>query len=235
MFGKVDAVLFDLDDTLIDSQMGLVKAHEKVAESIRKLLLKRGIQIDLNKLTLKVSLIDDRMNRESQYDRDLWWPRLVDDIAPGTVLPSTVIHVLTNEYWKTYSENSPLYPDTISTLSYLRHRGYKLGLVSDTDGIPGLKASRVNGLQFRGFFSTIIIAGEDTRELKPNPAPFLKASKMLGVSNKSTVFVGDKPFTDIAGAREASMKTIRVWRRQWDSNVEADITIKSLKELTTIL
>ena len=85
------------------------------------------------------------------------------------------------------------------------------------------------------FFSVVVIAGEDTAELKPSPVPFLKASTMLNVSNRATVFVGDKPFTDIEGAKKADMKTILVWRRKWDSETKPDLTIKALKDLLAIL
>jgi len=235
LLGRVEAVLFDLDETLVDSQMGLAKAHERIVQLVSKFLRESGVQVDPKALGSKIRLLDDRMNRESRYNRDVWWPILADEIESHPIFPNGLIHKLTIEYWKAYSDYSPPYPDTVSTLTYLKQRGYKLGLVTDTDGTPGLKADRINRLAFREFFAVTVVAGEDTKELKPNPLPFLKASDMLGVSNEATVFVGDKPFTDIQGAKAAGMRTILVWRREWDSSVKADLTIKSLADLLTIL
>jgi putative hydrolase of the HAD superfamily len=175
------------------------------------------------------------MNRESRYDRDEWWPILVSEVRSDLSVPPDIAHGLTIEYWNAYSQHSHPYSDTFPTMNHLRQRGYKLGLVTDTDGTPGLKAQRINRLSYRDFFSVVVVAGEDTPELKPNPAPFLKASERLGVTNQSSVFVGDKPFTDIAGAKAAGMMTIHIQRREWNSIVEADATVESLTDLVGIL
>jgi putative hydrolase of the HAD superfamily len=235
LFEGVEAVLFDLDETLVDSQMGLAKAHERIAQLVSRFLNEHGVQTDFKVLESKIRFLDDRMNKESCYDRDVWWPILADEIESHPIFTNDIIHRLTIEYWKAYSEDSPPYPDTVSTLTYLKQRGYKLGLVTDTDGTLGLKADRIKRLSFREFFFVTVVAGEDTKELKPDPTPFLKASDMLGISSKATVFVGDKPFTDIQGANAAGMRTILIWRRNWDSNVKADLTIKSLADLLMIL
>jgi len=235
LFGKIEAVLFDLDETLLDARIGLAKAHERIVQLVSGFLREREIHVDLGALSSKVRLLDDRMNRESRYDRDLWWPILAVEIESGLVFPENFIHRLTAEYWEAYSQHSPPYSDTVSTLTDLKQRGYGLGLVTDTDGSPGFKTDRINKLAFRDLFSVIVVAGEDTVELKPSPAPFLKASKMLDVSTEVTVFVGDKPFTDIEGAKAAGMRTIHVLRREWDSTVKADLTIKTLAELRNIL
>jgi putative hydrolase of the HAD superfamily len=235
LFKRVEAVLFDLDETLIDAQMGLAKAHERIVELVSEFLVQSGVYADPKVLLSKMKILDDRMDRESHYDRDFWWPILAVGIEPQLVFPKDLIHRLTIQYWKAYSEHSPPYPDTVSTLAYLKQRGYKLGLVTDTDGAPGLKADRISRLPFRQFFSVAIVAGEDTKELKPSPVPFLKASDMLGVSREVTVFVGDKPFTDMEGAKAAGMGAILLWRRGWNSEVEADLTIRSLADLAAII
>jgi putative hydrolase of the HAD superfamily len=235
LFDGIEAVLFDLDETLIDAETGLMKAHERVAHLILEFLKVSGVQVDTADLLLKIKLLDDHMNRDSQYDRNLWWPTLVAEFDPSLELPEDLASRMTAEYWESYSKYSLPYPDTISVLECLRQCGYKLGLVSDTDGSPGVKLRRINMLSFREFLSVVVVAGEDTVELKPSSVPFLKASRLLGVSNEATVFVGDKPFTDIAGAKEAGMRTIHVWRRRWNSDVRADLTVRSLTDLLPVL
>jgi putative hydrolase of the HAD superfamily len=235
LFEDIEAVLFDLDETLIDAEAGLREAHDRISETLSTFFEQNGVQMGVNLLRSKIKLFDDRMNRESRYDRDEWWPILISKVRSDLIVSQGFARALTIEYWNAYSQYSPPYSDAITTLNHLRRRGYKLGLVTDTDGTPGLKAQRINKLSFRDFFSVVIVAGEDTPELKPNPTPFLKASERLGITNQSSVFVGDKPFTDIAGAKAAGMKTIHVQRREWNSNVEADVTIESLTDLVGIL
>jgi putative hydrolase of the HAD superfamily len=235
LFEDIRAVLFDLDETLIDAKAGLREAHDRISETLSTFLEQNGVQMGVSLLHSRIKLFDDRMNRESRYDRDEWWPILISEVRSDLIVSQGFAHALTIEYWNAYSQRSPPYSDAITTLNHLRQRGYKLGLVTDTDGTPGLKAQRINRLSFRDFFSVVIVAGEDTPELKPNPTPFLKASERLGITIQSSVFVGDKPFTDIAGAKAAGMKAIHVRRREWNSNVEADVTIESLTDLVGIL
>jgi len=54
----------------------------------------------------------------------------------------------------------------------------------------------------------MVVAGEDTKEVKPQKQPFIKISELLGVSTESCVYVGDDPNIDITGAKELGMKTI---------------------------
>lgn len=57
----------------------------------------------------------------------------------------------------------------------------------------------------------------------------------LGVSPSDSVFVGDNPDSDIAGARGAMMKTI--WNRNasWIEAKDADAVIDELNEIPLIL
>ena len=82
---------------------------------------------------------------------------------------------------------------------------------------------------------TIVVAGEDTIELKPDPKPFLLACKMLDVTPDKSIFVGDTPLTDIKGARKAGMSTIFLRRNRRYTHVKATATINQLNELKSIL
>jgi FMN phosphatase YigB (HAD superfamily) len=80
-----------------------------------------------------------------------------------------------------------------------------------------------------------VVGGEDTSHPKPDPEPFLLAAKGLGVSASACVMVGDKPFTDIQGAKAAGMRAIRIRRREWTTVEEPDAEVASLTELLRIL
>jgi putative hydrolase of the HAD superfamily len=108
-------------------------------------------------------------------------------------------------------------------------------MVTDTDGTPGVKTRRISQLSFRQAFSVVVVAGEDTVETKPNVHPFKLAASRLGVSCAECAFIGDKPFTDIWGAREAGMKTILIRRGMWGPEKQPDFSINSLSELNQFL
>jgi putative hydrolase of the HAD superfamily len=231
---EIKAVLFDLDETLIDSIQGHVGAHERVSELIIEYLENNKIKINSEELILQISNLDDAMNKKFIYDRDKWWPDLIHSVAPKTFVSQDLIKKLTKEYWQSYALNATPYEDTVTTLIYLK-KNYLLGLISDTDHLPGMKRYRIDIQSFKSLFDLTLVSGEETKETKPSPEPFLYAAKKLGIKGNECIFVGDKPFADIEGAKKALMKTILVYRRDWGYAIEADYTIKSLNELCNIL
>lgn len=232
---SVKAVLFDLDETLIDSVQGHIGAHSAVCRLLGQFLNEKGVQVDEKELLVGISKLDDEMNRKFLYDRDDWWQRLVQEVAPNVSITVDLIQRLTREYWLAYALAAKPYPDTLPTLDYLKKKGYLLGLVSDTDKLPGMKRYRIEIQPFKYLFNMTLVSGEETKETKPSAEPFLVAAEKLGLKPEDCIFVGDKPFADVAGAKNAGMKSVLVHRRDWNSDVAADYVITSLSELENIL
>jgi HAD superfamily hydrolase (TIGR01662 family) len=234
MMRGINAVLFDLDETLIDASAGLDAAHEAVARRLRDHLSENGIRADEATIRPKLDEFDDRMNMKTRYNRDEWWPVLFHEFGLRKKVPRRITEELTELYWNTYSSVSKPYPDAEPTLNYLNQKGYKLGLVTDTDGKPGIKSRRLKHLDFIGIFDVVVISGEDTIHTKPSREPFLLAASKLGLNAEECAVVGDKPFTDIRGAKAAGMQAIWLRRRDWGTEEPADLVVDSLAKLLEI-
>ncbi len=230
----IKAVLFDLDETLIDAHIGLDVAHRAVTRKLRNYLRESGIDVDEAAIRSKLDDFDDKMNMETKYDRDKWWPVLLSKLGLRREVPRQITEELTGLYWNTYSRASKPYPDAEPTLNYLKRKGYKLGLVTDTDGKPGIKSKRLKHLDFTRLFDVVVISGEDTVHTKPSPEPFLLAASKLGLNAEACAVVGDKPFTDIRGAKAAGMRAIWIRRRDWGTEEPADLVVDSLAKLRKI-
>lgn len=233
--GEVEAVIFDLDETLIDAQQGLRAAHRKVADLLQTFLNGHAAMVERRTLEKVIRRVDDEMNERVEYNRDLWWQEIVDELCPNVVLPDSYVKSITAEYWKEYGDACIPYPDTIDVLEYLKGEGYKLCVVTDDDGDVGRKRRRIFNLSIKDFFDVIIVSGDEIAERKPSPLPFLVAADKLETSPRGCVVVGDKPFTDIEGGRRAGMITILVVRRRWGTTIEADYEVTTLSELRTLL
>jgi len=229
------AVLFDLDETLTDSSDGLEAAHRAVTERLHNYLRQHGVEVNETTLRSKLNTLEDKMNIETKYDRDKWWPELLPAFGLKQKLPRQIAEELTQLYWTNYSNADYPYADAESTLSYLKQKGYKLGLITDTDGKPGIKNRRLARFDFIRLFDVVVISGEDTLRTKPSPEPFLFAASELGLPASKCIFVGDKPFTDIKGAKAAGMRTVLVKRRDWGIGERADFTVSSLSEIPLII
>lgn len=123
---------------------------------------------------------------------------------------------------------------SVFTIDYLAlyRKGYK-GLIFDIDNtlvhhgddsttqIDALFAQ----LKAMGFITLLLTNNEETRVKrftknidtlyicdadKPDTKNYLKALKMMGLSNDNTVFIGDQLFTDILGANKSHIPSILV-------------------------
>jgi len=119
-------------------------------------------------------------------------------------------------------------------LEGLRGR-YKIGLISDTGLSLGCALREVmRADQTLDYFDHLTFSDE-TGSAKPNPRQFLYTCHMLGVAPEHTVHVGDLEETDIAGAREAGLRSILITNGRTISQTAATATITSMSELPDIL
>jgi putative hydrolase of the HAD superfamily len=161
----------------------------------------------------RLRLIDLEMHgRKFLYNRDVWWKTLLKELGLSK-LEGPWIHRTTLQYWKTYAKTSPPFSDTMTTIRRLKNVGFRLGMVSDTDGTPGMKLRRIRQQPFLNFLERIVVAGEDTPRVKPSRLPFQLIAERLGLERRNCVYIGDNPNTDIEGAKGAGMMMILVKRR----------------------
>lgn len=131
-------------------------------------------------------------------------------------------------YWKAYAA-SPLFSDTMSTIRRLKKAGFRLAMVSDSDGTPGMKMKRIRQQPFLKFLEAIVVSGEDTPNVKPSKRPFLLIAERLGLRTKNCVYIGDNPNTDIEGAKGVGMMMILV-RRRGPKGGRPDFVARSLSD-----
>ena len=164
-------------------------------------------------LLRRLQLIDMEMHgRKFLYNRDVWWDTLLKQLGLSK-LKGPWIHRTTLKYWKAYGEASPLFSDTMSAFHRLKNAGFRLGMVSDSDGTPGMKMKRIRRQPFLKYLETIVVAGEDTPNVKPSRKPFTLVAERLGLPPRNCVYIGDNPNTDIQGAKGAGMMMILLKRR----------------------
>lgn len=89
--------------------------------------------------------------------------------------------------------------DTLSTLTALRNRGVRLGLLSNTHA---LEVRSWNRSPLASMFDVTAFSHE-IGVCKPDPAAHLHVLGRLGVPARSAAYVGDGGSDELAGAREA--------------------------------
>jgi len=123
------------------------------------------------------------------------------DVAEALLEEAAVRHL---DAWTPHIRHDP---DAGPMLAELRARGLRVGMLSNTHW-P--RAFHERFLARDGLVE-LIDARLYTSEMpfqKPHPSAFLAAADALGVEPEGAVFVGDRPWDDISGARAVGMRTV---------------------------
>ncbi len=228
----VDAVIFDWGGTLsafadIDMvDMWRLAARrldaEREEEVCRRLVEAEADSFDRSRTDQVSSTLSDILRSASQ-DLGL-------DVAEAVLQEAATHHL---DSWTPHIVHEP---DAATVLCAIRSRGIRTGLLSNThwprrfhehfldrDGLTPL-------LDVRLYTSEL-------SHMKPHPEVFRRALEELQVSDASrAVFVGDRPFDDIHGARRCGLRTVlRRNRAVPGFDVEPDAEIGQLSELPGVL
>ncbi len=99
-------------------------------------------------------------------------------------------------------------PSVRSVLEKLSSTGYRLGIISNASSQRGVeRLLEENGLLE---FFDVIVTSRLLGVRKPDPRIFYYALHMLGVKPGNAVYVGDRGYEDVYGAKNAGLKAIHL-------------------------
>ena len=119
-------------------------------------------------------------------------------------------------------------------LGRLRGGGRKLALV--TNGVPALQNAKIGRAGIRPCFDVVLVSGELGIH-KPDPRIFRLALRRLGIRAENAAFVGDHLINDIGGAQNAGIPGIwaNFYSNRNESRVRPAAEIRSAPELEKLL
>jgi len=213
----IQAVLFDLDGTLADTAPDLTYALNRVREA-------RGLPV------LPLSATRPYASHGARGLIGVGF-----DIQPG----DSGYGALRDEFLATYADNlcrqTRLFAGLLELLDQLDARALRWGVVTNKQerfALPLLELLKVRSR------AACIIGGDTTGKIKPHPEPLLAASRAIGMTPESCVYVGDD-LRDVQAGQAAGMKTaVAMWgylNGQHPERWNADCMIKNPQELLRIL
>lgn len=218
----LDAVIFDLDGTLLDS----VRIYYRIICTV------------LNKLGFPDVTMD--VMREATEDTEFDWqmvlPESVDIKQPG--LMETIHSAVEELYRPMFEFESMPIPGMKGAVEGLAAAGIKLAIVTSTPREHvDFKLSQLKQNGTLSYFDVIVTANDTPRQ-KPAPDPMIECCRQLGVELETSVYIGDS-MSDIQSGRSAGMKTIAVLSGFGDLNSliseHPDAVIGSVAELNSII
>jgi putative hydrolase of the HAD superfamily len=133
------------------------------------------------------------------------------------------------------------YPDALDVLPELRAHGLEMGVVTNSAHPMTYRDRELSAIGLLELFPRCRLSAVDVGYLKPHRIIFERALDLLGVQAEESVFVGDNLAADIAGAKNAGLYA--VWRTNGHPQLEdanedeiiPDGTINTLHDLLPLL
>ena len=241
---NLQAVLFDLGDTLVDlgEGRGDYEAHVQVrAGRVYDALTAAGVALDERPAFCVILAHESEAGYRNATARQVGidiYDVLADFFAKrGQPLTDELVRMAGDAYCRRSGDHAPLRPGAIETLTALRARGLSLGIISNT-----IQPARHmdDGLVLRGLagYFPVRIYSSTARVAKPHPQIFRAALDAIGVAPEGAAYVGDRLRADVAGAQAVGMKGILIevaHRVEHDPAIKPDALIKELPQLLGVL
>jgi len=216
----IQAIIFDLDDTLYPENEFVFSGYSAVA---RELAALGECEYD--------SAFNCMQTAFRKAGRKAVFPCLMERFPGLSMTLEVMIRI--------YREHVPdirLFPGYRALLDEIG-KNYRMGMI--TDGLPAVQRGKVRALGIENLFEKVIYSwdyGEERQ--KPHLYPFALMLEALGIPPQSALFVGDNPEKDGRGARCAGMSYVRVAHSSDGLPARApddEIVIENLLQLPQIL
>jgi len=219
----IKAVLFDLDNTLID----FMKMKRLSCSAAIDAMIGAGLNVEHDKAIKVLFELYDKHGLEEKTIFQKFLKKLTGKVN-YRILANGIV-----AYRRVRIGFLDPYPNVDYILLKLKRNGIKLGIVTDA---PKLKAwIRLASMKLSNYFD-VVVTFEDTKRRKPSKLPFKAALKQLNLKPSDCLMVGDWPERDIKGAKALGMKTC--FARYGNPKVKktnADYEISNIKMLLDIV
>jgi HAD superfamily hydrolase (TIGR01509 family) len=208
----IEAVVFDLDGVLIQS--------EEVWDEVRGAYVReRGGRWDAE------------VQRALMGMSSVEWSRYLHDVARVPDAPETINEEVVNRMLAAYRQRLPLIDGAVEAVQRLAAR-YRLALASSSNRTLIDAVLDLAGL---AQYFQVSVSSEEVARGKPAPDVYLEAARRLDVEPARCAAIEDS-HAGIRSAKAAGMRVIAIPNPAYppdeDSLTQADVTIRSLDELT---
>ena len=222
----IQAVFFDMDDTLYDTS-GFASIARRAAV---KSMVHNGLQCSEEEGY--EHLMEIVREKGSNYSKH--FNILTNDIN-GSEDPLIIVNGIIT-YHNTKFAMLKLQPDSFAILLYLKSKGYKVGLI--TNGKEFKQWEKLIRLGLYPFFDEIVTS-ESVGVEKPDAKIYQIAMDRLNVAKGTSIMVGNNFDVDIMGAYNAGMQSMIINSKLTDEQnkklEQLNYQVRQLDTLTDIM
>ena len=217
----IKAVIFDLDNTLIDF---MYMKNQAIKAAING-MIESGLNISYKDAKKKIFDIYDKEGYEYQEVLNEFI------ISKHQTIDYKILAAGIVSYRRAKEEALIAYPNVNKTLIEISKLGLKLGLITDAHSREAW--TRLYSVNLHHMFDKVLTYS-DTKEYKPSKIPFQSILKYFSINPNEAIMVGDWPERDIDGAKGVGMKTAfaKYGNLDIDQNkIEADLILNDIYEI----
>ncbi|MFC2137704.1 HAD family hydrolase [Bacteroidota bacterium] len=259
MNNSFQAIIFDLDDTLIveweSAQISFIETISSLDISIDGNTFVKTIRDEARKIWYGLPTIKYCLRIGISSWEALWGDFTEEDknliklkglaqeyrhnswrnaLSKYGINDFDIAIKLSDDFKRIRNQKHILFADTMDCLKKLKNN-YQIGLI--TNGAPDIQWKKINGGGLASYFDQIIISGEFGIG-KPDASIFYEMLKKLDVEVPNALMIGDSIKTDIKGSNEIGLKNIWINRDNKEnssSDIQPDYEISSLKNISKII
>ena len=228
------AILFDLDDTILDTTDSSTRVWRSTAARFAR---------EVGRPPHEINTALDQVREAYWADPDRNKAGRLDLFNARTEVVYQAFQALdkddrdladrfAHDYTRHRVDAMQPFPGAIQTIQTLKHKGIKLGLLSNGHG--STQREKVTRFGLEALFDVVLIEGEFGIG-KPDPRIFEHALEVLQVQAQQTWMVGDNLEWEVQAPQQLGMRGIWVdWANKGlpdDSPYQPDRIIRSLAEL----
>jgi len=209
---SIEAVLFDLDGTLLDTRTLILASFRYATQKVlgysppdQQLMDMVGIPLDYQMRVFSVEHADELVRVYREHN--------------------SMVH----------DELIKYFPGTREALDRLKVDGMRMAVV--TSKRTEVAARGLSRFNLDSYFE-VLIGSNDTDKHKPNPEPLLLAAERMSISVEQTIYLGDSPY-DMEAARAAgSVAVAALWgmfSRERLIAADAQMELTQIEELPNLI
>lgn len=211
---RVDAVLFDLDGTLVETNIDFPRMRREMTDLAVEAGLERSEVEGLDILAIVDRAADHLIEHDRAHDAGALRERAM------SILRDMEVH---------HARDAAEIPFAKELLTQLRGRGIGVGIVT-----RNCREASLMALEAAGIDHNVLICREDTQRRKPHPDPLHAALQALNARPEASIMVGDH-LMDVQSGKAAGLVTIAFLRDtrpdDFFHEVGPDLTVRSLEEV----
>lgn len=214
----IQAVIFDLDQTLLDRSATFrafaIKQHQRFSSELNS--------CDVEQYWAAMNQLDDN----GYKDKRIMFQE-VCELLELSIDP----HKLYNDFKQRYGSNPVLFAGVTEMLETLKGC-YQLAVI--TNGRTKAQGTKIRVSGLVPYFDEVTIS-ESVGVKKPSPQIFHHCLSRLGISAENCVYIGDNPKNDVEAAKAVGMKALWIKNPHFDPPTQCDGVVESWDDLYSFL